>query len=115
MHPTKQKAPYGAESPAKISVFTTSFGNCGTKFGKRQCAEDGEDSAHDPRGKDDRYETSFARHFRGLKEDAGAHHGADDDGRRRPRSQAAHKLQTLFAHTPPRRFMGNECRPPCST
>src|SRR5271157_6596465 len=115
MHPTKQKAPNGAESTTKISVFTTSFGNCGAKFCERQCAKDGEDSAHDPGSKHDGDETSFAYHFRGLEEDAGAHHGADDDGRRGPRSQTAHKFQTLFAHTPPRRFMGNECRPPCST
>src|SRR6266852_5507223 len=96
MHPAKEEAINRSEAAAEIGVFAASFRNHGAQFGEGKCAEDGKNGADDPRGKNDGDAAAFAGHFGGLQENSGANHGADNDGRGRPRAQPAHQLQTFF-------------------
>ncbi len=47
---------------------------------------------------------AFAGHFRGLEENAGADHGADDDCAGSPGAEAADEFEALFGHDPPMDF-----------
>ena len=80
MHPAEEEAPGWTEGASKVGVLAAGFGDGGAQFGERQRAKEGENCAYDPRGEDDADGAAFAGHFGGLEEDAGADHGADDDG-----------------------------------
>src|SRR6266849_800265 len=100
MRPAEEKSVDRPESTAQISVFAACFRNHGTEFGERERAKNRENGADNPCGKNNGNVFAFARHFRGLQENARADHGADNDGRGGPSSQAAHQFQAFFAHVP---------------
>src|SRR5271170_2211301 len=100
MHPAKQESPGGAEAAAQVGVLSSGFWNRSAELGKGERAKEREDSADNPSGKNDGDAAPFARHLRGLEEDACADHGANHDGRRSPSSQPANQFRPLFAHAP---------------
>src|SRR5260370_20980947 len=107
MHPAEEKTVDGAKSAAQIGVFATRFRNHGAQFGEGKRAEDGKNRAYNPGRKNDGDGAAFARHFRGLQENARADHRADNDGRGSPRAQATHQLEAFFGHGTPYKFVAN--------
>jgi hypothetical protein len=98
MHPAKQKSIDRAERAAQVGVFAARFRNRRAKLRERQCAKNGQHRADDPRCENYGNGTAFASHFRRLQKNAGADHGANDDGCRSPRAKPANQFEPFLSH-----------------
>jgi len=94
--PAKGETPDRTETSAQIGVLAARFRDGRAEFGEGQCAEQREQSADNPGGKDDGHGAAFTSHFGGFQKNAGTDHGADDNRRGGPGAEATDKLETLF-------------------
>ncbi len=94
-HPAEEKSPERPEAAGEVNVGAACFGEGGAEFGVAKGAEENDESADDPRGKDQSGGTDGASHVAGDQENAGADRIADDNGDRRPQTEATNQIGRL--------------------
>ena len=91
--PAVEEAAERAEGLAEIDVLTAGLGHHGRQFAVAERADEGHQRRNQPGGNEKCGRADGATHICGDDEDAGADHGAHDDGRGGEEAHAAHKMR----------------------
>src|SRR6266478_2395419 len=88
-HPAEEESPQGTETAVEVDVRAACLGECRAQFGITESAKEHDETADNPRCKNQGGCADGAGHVTGDKKNARANGVANNDRSRRPQTQAA--------------------------